>query len=268
MGSGYVGVLTMSILANYFKSVKINIFDKFQTILDKWNNAGKALKQLSINNSNSPINNTNNPYSKGESTNTNNINTINLPIIEKNFQNYFLNVYEKNLFFKYTIKEDEIANSDIIFICVNTPSSKEPKITENFDLNSISSLISRGIQLSLDNVFSSLQFICDSILKTNNPHMIFKKRILIQKSTVQIETLKQIREFIINFFKKNIIVLKKLIADDRSNNIDNIFYGGFCVKKNFRSFVAEADVERFVDEYFLLVNIPEFLAEGNYSDRQ
>ena len=262
MGSGYVGVLTMSILANYFKRVKINILDKYQTILDKWNNAGKALKQLSNNKSN--IKNTNNLFNnKGHVEgiiNTNNenhlensISKITLPIIENNLKNYFINVYEKNLFFKHSLKEEEIANSDIIFICVNTPSSKEPKMTDNFDVNYISSLVSRGIQLSLDNVFSSLEFICDSILKTNKFQMVFKKRILIQKSTVQIETLKFIREFIINFFKKNVLILKKIIREECESSNDNNY---------LQKFSAEEDVEKFVDEYFLLVNIPEFLAEG------
>lgn len=251
----------MSILANYFKSVKINIFDKYQTILDKWNNAGKALiinknKLYNINDQTIEKTEEEIVYTINDNSNyTQNKDKTTLPIIESNLQNYFSNVYEKNLFFKCSLKEEEIATSDLIFICVNTPSSKEPKIVDNFDVNYISSLISRGIQLSLDNVYSSLEFICDSILNTNKFNLIFKRRILIQKSTVQIETLKFIREFIVNYFKKNISILKRIIEEKLENDNDN--------NKNFIfEFDNEEEIEKFVDEYFLLVNVPEFLAEG------
>jgi len=239
----------MSILANYFTSVKINIFDKFESILDKWNKAGKALQNQTNGENFLEIKNIENSITDNRDKN------IRLPIIENNLQSYFLNVFERNLFFKYSLKEEEIANSDIIFICVNTPSTKEPKLTENFDVNTISSFISRGIQLSLENVYSSLESICDSILKTENFQLIFRKRILIQKSTVQIETLRFIREYIINFYQKNFNHLQRIYLQEINAKI------GVSLLIELKS---EKDIENFVDEYFLLVNIPEFLAEGKY----
>lgn len=236
----------MSILGNYFKNFKIIINDKFEGILDKWNNSGKSLIK-NINEENYDINNK----------------KINLPIIEKNLQNYFLNVFNNNLFFKYDLTEEEIASSDLIFICVNTPSITEQKFSDNFDINSINNLINRGIQLSLDNVYSSLENICDAIINTNNYELIFRQRILIQKSTVHIETLKFMREFLIGFFLKKYEIIKK-ISDEKLNIFQNPRNKNSDFNLNTYFFINnKSNIENFIDKFFLLVNIPEFLAEGN-----
>lgn len=243
----------MTIFANYFKNFKINIYDKFASTLDKWIKAGRELISSA---------------SQGNETIWDNKDTeelIALPIVEKNFQNYFLNVFEKNLFFKNSLTNIEIADNELIFICVNTPSITDEGLKENFDLNFISQRINQGIQLSLDNVYSSIENILTAIINTNDITKVFRKRIIIQKSTVQIDTLKNIREKIIEFFKKNFSLVKNLQILSDNELINKAKYytstsiGGASA---FLNIATDDEIQKFVDEYFMLVNIPEFLAEG------
>src|SRR4051812_24112499 len=74
LGSGYVGVLTMSVLANYYPKIKIQIFDTFKEILNRWIESGRKLKEENNNNHK-------------------------LPIVEKNFDILFKKTFENNLFF-------------------------------------------------------------------------------------------------------------------------------------------------------------------------
>ena len=46
LGSGYVGVLTMTVLSNYYPYIKVRIYDKFPEILEKWKAAGNELKEF------------------------------------------------------------------------------------------------------------------------------------------------------------------------------------------------------------------------------
>ena len=120
VGAGYVGTLSMTIFAYQYPGIKISIFDKNLELTKKWQNA------------------------KFES----------LPILEASFSEYFEKVFNKNLFFISELNSD-LEQFDMIYICVNTPSSSSYKISLSDSLNGIGSLskeINRGIQISTENV--------------------------------------------------------------------------------------------------------------------
>jgi UDP-glucose 6-dehydrogenase len=120
IGAGYVGTLSMTIFAYQYPGIKINIFDKNEQLIEKWRKA------------------------KLDS----------LPIIEPKFRKYYEQVYKRNLFFLSELNSN-LEEFDLIFICVNTPSSSCYKISLKESLNGLSQLsndINRGIQISTDNV--------------------------------------------------------------------------------------------------------------------
>ena len=120
VGAGYVGTLSMTIFAYQYPGIKISIFDKNQELIKKWQNA------------------------KLDS----------LPIVEPSFTNYFEQVINKNLFFISELNTD-LEEFDMIYICVNTPSSCSYKISLSDSVNGITKLsndINKGIQISTENV--------------------------------------------------------------------------------------------------------------------
>lgn len=230
LGSGYVGVLTMTVFASQYKNKKFIINDKFKNVIDKWNNSGKILRK-SI-----------------ENINKDDVQS-NLPIVEKNFHNLFSNVFNENLFFKNFYSDEEILATDVVFVCVNTPSLYSNKIKTNISIEQIELEIKRGIEHDMRNVFDCLEELCERILQSKNLLSIFKERIIIQKSTVPIETLKLIKDKIFKFFKNNRTRILEIIDAKNSHLLEYFEY--------------DHKIFEYVSKYFKLVNIPEFLAEGS-----
>ncbi len=85
IGAGYVGGPTMTIIASYCPSIKVNVVDINADRINQWNG-----------------------------------DTNNLPIYEPGLSNIVSNVRNKNLFFS-TDLINGIKNADMIFISVNTP---------------------------------------------------------------------------------------------------------------------------------------------------
>lgn len=211
----------MTVLANFYRNINIHIYDKFKSLVEKWRQAGHSL-----------VNNTDKR-------------DIKLPIVEKSLQELYAKVFNKNLLLTDEIKNEDLSTYDVIYICVNTPSTTNYKIKTDHSIDELQKEINRGIQLSLENVYSSIEGICEKILESKDVNCIFRERIIIQKSTVPIETLKGIKMLIKTFYKKNL---------DKLN----------VILKNSGSVLIETDDElnNFVSRYYKLVNIPEFLAEG------
>jgi UDPglucose 6-dehydrogenase len=133
-----------------------------------------------------------------------------------------------------------------------------------FTLEEIKREIMKGISLDMSNVNQSLEELINRIINSEevmkNPLLLFKERIIIQKSTVPIETLKKLHELI-----KEVIIsqgekLNKICENIQKNfNIEN-----FTNFSNFDSlnFTDPQFIDFYVSKYFPLINIPEFLAEG------
>merc|ERR1711981_933123 len=83
IGAGYVGGPTMTILAEHCPQVRVCVVDISQPRIDQWNSSD-------------------------------------LPIYEPGLQEIVESVRGKNLFFSTDV-EGEIAQADIIFVAVNTP---------------------------------------------------------------------------------------------------------------------------------------------------
>lgn len=238
LGSGYVGVLSMSVFANYHSNIQFTLYDKSKSVTDKWNDAGRYYK--STVNSNLENSDTNSSDSQDFKTK--------LPILENNFGEIFKKVFDKNLFFKDDLKE-EVLTSDVIFICVNTPSTVRYKIKTNLSIEELQKEISQGVELNLTYVYSCIDEICQVILDSDRADLILKERIIVQKSTVTLNTLRILHNRVKDFYTKNSEKLKKVI---NSFNITE-----FNIDEN------NFDIEAFVSKYYRLVNIPEFLAEGS-----
>ena len=238
LGSGYVGVLSMSVFAHFHSNIQFTLYDKSKSLTEKWNRAGRNYK--STLNSNEENCDTKLIGSQDHKTK--------LPILENKFEQIFKNVFDKNLFFKDDLKE-EVLTSDVIFICVNTPSTVRSKIKTNLSMEEIQKEISQGIELNLNYVYSCIDEICQVILDSARPDQILKERIIVQKSTVTLKTLKNLHDRIKDFYTVNSEKLKKIIQSHNTTewNLD---------ENNF-------DIEAFVSKYYRLVNIPEFLAEGS-----
>jgi UDPglucose 6-dehydrogenase len=237
LGSGYVGVLSMTVFAHYHPNIQFSIYDKSKNVLDKWNFAGKNLKNINC-----------------SDDKRQEIRTTPLPILETKFEQIFKEVYERNLFFKESIQE-EVSNSEVIFICVNTPSTVRTKVKTNLSIEEIQKEISQGIELNMSYVYSCVDDICQIILNSNDIKIVFKPRIIVQKSTVTLETLKTLYMKIKDFFLNNREQLNKIISSHNANT-DSI-------TKKFKEFNTPDDVECYVNKHFRLINIPEFLAEGS-----
>ena len=89
-GAGYVGGATMAIIADHCPNLKITVDDSNRDKIKQWNSP-------SINN---------------------------LPVFEQGLEEIILRVRNKNLHFSSNVNET-ITNSDIIFLCVNTPTKNK-----------------------------------------------------------------------------------------------------------------------------------------------
>ena len=90
IGAGYVGGPTMAVFAEHCKDIKITVSDINQSRINDWNNPD----------------------------------TNYLPIYEPDLDNLILKYRNKNLFFTTNIK-DSIAEADMIFLSVNTPTKEK-----------------------------------------------------------------------------------------------------------------------------------------------
>ncbi len=86
IGAGYVGGPTMAVIAEKCPDIRITVVDKNNERISQWNNKD----------------------------------TSKLPIFEPGLEEIIKKVRNKNLYFSNDI-DGTIANSDIIFLCVNTP---------------------------------------------------------------------------------------------------------------------------------------------------
>ena len=107
IGAGYVGSITMTIFANFHKEINFYVYDVYKKIIDKWNNV------------------------KDEKS---------LPIVEPLLFEYFQKVWNKNLFFIDNLSEELIIKSDIIFVCVNTPSLTNYKYGTDISFEKLSEI--------------------------------------------------------------------------------------------------------------------------------
>ena len=89
IGAGYVGGPSMAVLAKKCKSLRINVVDVNQKRINAWNDS----------------------------------NLDNLPIYENKLKEIIKETRGRNLFFTTNVSK-VISNSDIIFICVNTPTKE------------------------------------------------------------------------------------------------------------------------------------------------
>lgn len=197
IGSGYVGALTMTIFAYKNPSTLIYVYDVYKPLITKWNNVDLS-----------------NPSS--------------LPIVESNLYEYFKVVYNKNLFFISEISDNILSQSDLIFVCVNTPSITNYNYGTDITLDNLNAILMKGIELSMENVYKCVKDLTLRIisLKQQDPST-FHNKIIIQKSTVAVSTLEKLHDIIVSTFTSN-----------TSYSLDEI------------------------DTCLSLVNIPEFLAEG------
>lgn len=240
LGSGYVGVLTMTVFAHYHSNITFSIYDKYMSVIEKWNKAGRQLKE----------------ELSSDAINNNETKAI-MPILEPKFEGIFKEVFDNNLLFISDLKE-EVLNSEVIFICVNTPSTSFSKIKTNLTIEEIQKEISQGIQLNMNYVYSCVDEICQIILDSNSVESIFKERIIVQKSTVTLETLKTLHQKITKFFVSNKERLNKILATHAGN-----VSGDRKANEYPEKLESCKEIEEFVLKYFRLINIPEFLAEGS-----
>jgi UDPglucose 6-dehydrogenase len=231
IGSGYVGVLTMTVLANYCKDKQIIIYDKFKEVIEKWNYAGKKLKESQ------------------EFGNIIDSGSHKLPIVEKDFEYFFSKAFNSNLFFSSSITKENLINTDVIFVCVNTPSLIKDKIRTDISIEEVEIELSKGIKYNMEYVNKCIEEICDRILNSEDFDILIKERIIVQKSTVPIETLKNIQDYLIAYFKSNQLKVQKIIQKRGESQIELLFE-------------TDEEIKSYVSKYFKLVNIPEFLAEG------
>ena len=90
IGAGYVGGPTMAVIADNCPDIKITVVDVNEERIKKWNH----------------------------------VNLKELPVFEPGLDKLIKRNRGKNLFFSTNVSE-EIASSDIIFLCVNTPTKKK-----------------------------------------------------------------------------------------------------------------------------------------------
>ena len=86
IGAGYVGGPTMAVIAQQCPEIKITVVDKNKERITQWNNDD----------------------------------TSQLPVFEAGLEEIIKKVRNKNLYFSNDIKY-AIANSDLVFLCVNNP---------------------------------------------------------------------------------------------------------------------------------------------------
>ena len=194
IGSGYVGAITMTMFAHYHPEVNIYVYDVFKKLIDKWNAVTDEKS---------------------------------LPIVEPSLYEYFIKVWKKNLFFIDNLSDDIIRKSDVIFVCVNTPSLTDCKYGTDVTLEELSKILNKGIELSMENVYKCVKDLTKRIISLDNNEM--RNKIIIQKSTVAIKTLENLYDIIHKTFEEEKSPLTK----------------------------------EQIDKKITLLNIPEFLAEGS-----
>jgi UDPglucose 6-dehydrogenase len=195
IGGGYVGSITMTVLANYHNEINFYVYDVYKNLIDKWNNITDEKS---------------------------------LPIVEPSLYEYYKKVWNNNLFFIDNLSNEIIRKSDVIFICVNTPSLTNCKYGTDISFEELSKIINKGIELSMDNVYKCVKDLTKKIIFLDNGKEEMRNKIIIQKSTVAIKTLE---------------------------NLYNIIHETFTEEKVNIS-------KELIDMKISLLNIPEFLAEG------
>ena len=196
IGSGYVGALTMTIFANKHPSTNFYIFDVFKPLIDKWNSVTKDPNTL--------------------------------PIVEKDLFEPFNAVFNKNLLFISEITDEILLKTDLIFVCVNTPSITNYKYGTDLSIEEIGKILNAGIELSMDNVYKCVKDLTKRIISLDIEGNKMRNKIFIQKSTVAIMTLEHLYKLVHDIYKEQ----NSTLTQDQ------------------------------IDEKISLVNIPEFLAEG------
>ena len=195
IGAGYVGSITMTIFANYHREINFYVYDVYKKLIDKWNAVTDEKS---------------------------------LPIVEPSLYEYFGKVWKQNLFFTDNLSDEIIRNSDVIFVCVNTPSLTNCKYGTDISFDELSRILNRGIELSMDNVYKCVKNLTKRIISLDNGNEKMRNKIIIQKSTVAIKTLENLYNIIHETFKEEKV------------NLSN----------------------EEIDNKISLLNIPEFLAEG------
>jgi UDPglucose 6-dehydrogenase len=153
-----------------------------------------------------------------------------LPIVEKDLYTYFQKVFNKNLFFISEISDEILCNVDVVFVCVNTPSITNYNYGTDISIEDLKNILYKGIELSMENVYNCVKSLVGRIVKLENENpKEMKKKIFIQKSTVAIQTLEHLHKIIQDIYKEN------------------------------KSTLTEEEIDYKIS----LLNIPEFLAEGN-----
>lgn len=196
IGSGYVGALTMTIFANKHPSTNFYIFDVLKPLIDKWNSVTKDPNTL--------------------------------PIVEKDLFEPFNAVFNKNLLFISEITDEILLKTDLIFVCVNTPSITNYKYGTDLSIEEIGKILNAGIELSMDNVYKCVKDLTKRIISLDIEGNKMRNKIFIQKSTVAIMTLEHLYKIVHDTYKEQNSTL----------------------------------TQEQIDEKISLVNIPEFLAEG------
>ncbi|WP_288261501.1 nucleotide sugar dehydrogenase [uncultured Prochlorococcus sp.] len=147
IGAGYVGGPTMAVFANHCPNIKITVVDINQKRIDAWK-------------SNDPAD---------------------FPIFEPQLDELILNCREKNLFFTTNL-EQSIAEADMIFISVNTPTK------------------TKGVGAGKASDLKWVEASARQIAKFANSHTI-----VVEKSTLPVKTAETI---------------KKILSSSQENNLD------------------------------------------------
>ena len=154
IGAGYVGGPTMAVFAKYCKEVKIVVSDINKVRIDAWNNANTNL----------------------------------LPIYEPGLDRMIIETRDKNLFFTTKIKES-IANADMIFLSVNTPTKL------------------KGVGAGKASDLRWVEASARQIAKYSSGHTI-----VVEKSTLPVRTAKTIKKILFNSQYKNEFDNKKTFS--------------------------------------------------------
>ncbi len=151
IGAGYVGGPTMAVFASHCPNVKIFVVDINESRINSWNNP----------------------------------NTSNLPIYEPGLDKIISNCRNKNLFFTTNIKES-IANADMIFLSVNTPTKL------------------KGVGAGKASDLKWVEASARQIAEFSKGHTI-----VVEKSTLPVRTAKTIQKILTNAQKENYGVKNK-----------------------------------------------------------
>ena len=175
IGAGYVGGPTMAVIAKWCPKILVNVVDINSEKIKAWNSET-------------------------------------LPIYEKGLDDIINKVRNKNLFFSTEV-DYHIKNSDIIFLCVNTP-TKQYGIGKN-----------KALDISfIENAVKNIGKVCKNLNQ---------KKIIVEKSTVPVKTGEMIRK-IISFYgneeKFQILSNPEFLSEGNAilelENPDRVLIGG------------------------------------------